>query len=821
MWRGGIMLRDVAYACRSLGRAPGLLTAVLVTLALGIGANAAVYSVVYTILLDPPPYHAPDRLSILWANMGAADLPRTQLAGPEVLDFQREATSLSGVAAIQGASAAITGGRAPEQVTLARTSPNFFDVLGVGVLAGRTFASTDGFPTPAPPVVLAWPLFQRRFGGDVSIIGQSLVLDGASVQIIGVLRPDFRLQFLAAARFASEPQVFQPITTDLAKGHRLIRPYHVIARLADDATRESAAVQMAAISAALARRDPIYHAARHTFHLAPMTAESTREVRPMLFALFAGVIVVLLVTCVNVGGLLLARAAGRQREIATLAALGADRARFARQFLVEGLIIAAAGAFAGLVTGMLVLRAIVALRPPGLDRLEQASLDPTVLGVVAAVAGVWGLLFALAPLAEVRRLNVSSCLGLQSRIAGRLRYRTRAALVVTQIVLGTILVVGAGLLLRSIDALYRVDAGFNLDTSALTFRVVWPAHRYATGDAVNAFDRELADRLRALPGVRQVGSISHIPFDTAGSLSGKYVTQAEDTPEGQAAARFADLRVVSPGVLEMLGAQLVAGRWFNDEDGRGGALVSIVDDKLAARAWPGQPAVGQRLRLPLEMDRRIGAHWTTVIGVVRHVRFRRLDAEVQEQAYVPARQTLRTGATAYVVRTESDPSSLAAAVTRVVSDLDPLLPPYDVRPLRTYVARAISARLFTVILASSFAFLALALAAVGLAGLVSYSVTSRVREFGVRLALGATSGGVQRLVLTEALLLVITGLGIGVLAATGASHAMRALLFSVSPLDAASYTGAIVLVAVVGLAASWWPARRAGRVNPVVALRAE
>jgi putative ABC transport system permease protein len=815
------MLRDAAYACRSLLRAPGLLAAVLATLALGIGANAAVYSVVHAILIEPPPYRAPDRLAILWANMGSAGLPRTRLAGPEVIDFQREATTLSGVAAMQPASVAITGGREPEQVTLARVTPNFFDILGVGVAAGRTFGSSDGFPAPSLPVVLAWPLFQRRFGGDEAVIGRELVLDGMPVEIVGVLPPEFRVPLPAAAGLTGEPQVFQPVATDLAKGHRLIRPYHVVARLADGATSEAAAAQMAAISAELARRDPIYHSARHTFYLAPLSSETTRDVRPMLLALLAGVVVVLVVTCLNVGGLLLARAAGRRREIATLVALGADRGRLARQFLIEGLIVAGAGALAGLATATLVLRAIVAVRPPSLDRLEHSAIDPTVLGVVAAMAGVWGLLFTLVPLAEFRRMSLNAGLGVQSRIAGRLRYRTRATLVVTQIVLGTILVVGAGLLLRSIDAVYRVDPGFDLDTHALTFRVVWPAHRYSTGNEVNAFDRALADRLRALPGVEAVGSISHMPFDPGGSMSGKYVTQAEDTPEGQAAARFADLRVVSPELLEMLGARLVSGRWFTEDDGRGGALVSIVDERLAARAWPGQPAVGQRLRLPLELDRRIGAHWTTVVGVVRHVRFRTLDAEVQEQAYVPARQTLRTGATAYVVRTRSDPSNLSAALSRAVSDLDALLPPYDVRPLRTYVEHAVSARRFTVLLASSFAFLALILAAVGLAGLMSYSVTSRAREFGVRLALGATPRGVQRLVLTEALLLVSTGITIGVLAATGAAQAIRALLFGVSPLDVTSYAGAMVLVVLAGLIASWWPARRAGQVNPVVALRAD
>jgi predicted permease len=818
---GAGLLQDAIYASRSLWRTPGLFAAITVTLALGIGANTAIYSIVHSVLIQQLPYHAPERLTLLFANMGAARLSRIRLAGPEVIDFQKGAPALSGVAAVQPASAAITGDGDPEQVRIARITPNFLDVLGVVVARGRGFSADDGPRSPVSSVIVSWLFFQRRFGGDAAAVGRRIALDGGPATVIGVLPEHFRFQLLSIGGFPDEPQIFQPFQTDLADGHRLIRPYNVVARIADGSTLEEASRQVAAVGAELARHDHVYRDAKHTFYLTPLAADSTRTIRPVLLGLLAAVLVVLLVSCVNVGGLLLARAAGRRREVATLVALGADRVRLARQFVIEGLLVAGAGALAGVVTGRAALRAIVALRPPTLDRLQYAAIDARVLGVVAAISCVWGLLFALAPLTEFARLTVSGNLQHSSRTTGRIRYRTRSALVVVQIALGTVLAISAGLLVRTVTALQRVDAGFDLESPALTFRVAWPAGRYPTRAQVNAFSRELEARLSALPHVRHAGAMTHLPFDTVSSWTGKYVTEARNTPAGIASAPFTDMRAVSPGLLPALGARLAAGRWFNEDDDWNGEPVSIVDEQLAARAWPGAPAVGQRLRVPYEIDRSVAAIWTTVVGVVRPIRYRTLDGEAEDQAYVPVRQVLREGPMAYVVRTDGDPRRLEKDVRAAVASLDPLLPAYDIRPLDTYVTRALSARTFTAVLTASFAFLALALVAVGLGGLVGYSVASRHREFGVRLALGATPARVRRRVLAEALLLVGTGVTLGIACATATANAIRTLLFGVEPLDAATYAGAVLLFCFIGLAASWWPARRASGVNPAEALRAE
>jgi predicted permease len=811
-------MNDVAYAFRSLVRAPGLLAAVIATLALGIGANTAVYSVIRTLLLQPPPYRAPERLALIYANMGVGGFPRGTLAGPEVVDFQAASTRLQSLAAISPASAALTGYGDPEQLQVGRVSWNFFDVLGVAAARGRTFAQEDGSPSPSPPVVISWPLFQRRFGGDPAIVGRRIVLNGTEVTVLGVLPPEFRLHFAADVRIRDDVQAFQPFPADLARGHRLLRYYRVVARLADGVTMDEAAHEVESISADLARRFPHYTPAKHSFYLVPLLSDSTRDTRSMLFALLGGVVVVLVAACVNVAGLLLARAAARRREVATLVALGADRLRLARQFVVEGLLIAGFGAVAGLAAGYLALRAIVALRPPGLDRLEQANIDTPVLIAIAAIASAWGVLFALAPLSEFARLNVGAGLQSLSPMAGRLRYRARAALVISQIAMGTTLVVTAGLLVRTVGALQRVDAGFDMGARALTFRLTLPAGRYPNSASVNAFSRELETRLSALPGVQQVGAISHLPFDEGANWASKYFP--EDSPQDLALARFADTRAVSPGTLRALGIQLVEGRWFSEDDHRESMPVVVVDERLAARAWPGGRAVGQRLHVPFLIDRQVATTWATVIGVVRHMRYRTPDAEVQEQVYFAYRQNLRDSV-AYVVRTDADPGLLAAGVRRVVASLDSLLPAYDVRPLESYVARAMSARRFTAVLISSFALLALTLAGVGLAGLASYSVASRQREFGIRLALGATPAKVRSTVLTEALVLVGAGVGLGLVGAGTAANGMRALLFGVAPADLASYAGAIVLLCVTGLAASWLPARRAMHVNPVEALRSE
>ena len=809
---------DVAYAARGLRRSPGLVFTIVVTLALGIGANAAVYSIVHALLFEPPPYEAPERLAFILARMGVAGSSRAVLAGPEVVDFQQNVTKLGSLAAIRPASAALTGHGDPEQLRVAHVSWNFFDVLGVGAARGRTFARDDGAPSPGPPAVISWPFFQRRFGGDASAIGRRIVLNDQLVTVVGVLPAGFRLQFRAEAGVADEPQVFQVFGMDLAQTHRLLRYYHVVGRLAPGATFDEAARDVESIAAELARQHSFYTVANHSFYLVPLLSDTTQPVRPMLLALLGGVVVVLFAACVNVAGLLLARAVARRREVATLLALGADRRRLSCQFVAEGLIIAAAGAAAGLVTGFVALRVIVALRPPGLDRLTEARIDTPVFLVVLGIACVWGVFFALAPLAEARRLSVAAGLQTLSPANGRLRYRTRSILVIAQIALGTALIVSASLLVRTMDALHNVDTGFETGARALTFRLALPASRYPDSGRTNAFSRELESRLAAIPGVERVGAISHLPFDTLGNWSSKYFP--EGPGQNLSVARLADTRAVTPNTLQTLGIQLIDGRWFTEDDDDDSRDVVVVDERLAARTWPGRRAVGQRIHVPFLKDRRVVTTWAIVVGVVRHMRYRTPDAEVQEQLYFPFRQNLRDPM-AYVVRTAFDPSSIAADVRRVVASLDPLLPTYEMTPLETYVSRAMSTRRFTAFLIGSFAFLALALAGVGLAGLVAYSVASRHREFGIRLALGATPGRVRGTVLSEGFLLVICGVGFGLVGAGVSAYSMRALLFGVTPSDLTSYVAAVLVLGATGLVASWWPARRAMRVNPVHALRAE
>lgn len=811
------LLHDAAYAGRSLVRSPGLLTAVVATLALGIGANAAVYSVVRTLLLQPPPYHAPDRLVLLWGNMGVAGVPRARLAGPEIVDFQGAATQLQSLAGIQTLSAAMTGDGDPEQLRVAHVTGNFFDVLGVRASHGRTFGTDDGRPSPAPPVVASWSFFQRRFGGDASAIGRRLVLNGAPVTLVGALPQEFRLHFPADAGIPDDVQLFQPFATDLARGHRLIRYYRAVGRIADGATIETASQEVESIGAALARRFPGYVTGKHTFFLTPLVADSAQAVRPMLLALLAGVIVVLLTACVNVAGLLLTRAAARRREVATLVALGADRGRLARQFVIEGLCIAAAGGLAGIATGTVVLRALIALRPAALDRLQYATIDAPVLLAVALASGVWGLIFALAPMAELSRFDARTGMQPLAMASGRIRQRRRSTLVVAQLALSTVLVVAAGLLVRTMDALYRVDTGFDVSARALTFRLALPAPRYPTSAEANAFSRELESRLRALPGVQHVGAISQLPFDD-GNLASKYFTENSD--RNLALARAADARYVSPGALAALGIQLVDGRWFTEDDDGQSTPVVVIDERLARMAWPDHPAIGQRLHLPLLIDREVRTMWTTVIGIVRHVRHRTPDAELQEQVYLTYRQNLRDPMS-YVVRTSGDPALLAAQVRAVVSDLDGLLPAYDVASLESRIERAMSGRRFTALLIGAFAFMAIALAAVGLAGLMTHSVASRRREFGIRMAMGSSPAALRSKVLAEALVLVAIGLVIGVGSAAVAGQLMRSLLFGVGPADPVSYGGAAAVMVGVGVMATWSQARRASGVNPAEALRAE
>jgi putative ABC transport system permease protein len=558
-----------------------------------------------------------------------------------------------------------------------------------------------------------------------------------------------------------------------------------------------------------------YGAAGRRYDTVGLQVDGTREIRPMLLALFGGVAILLAIACVNVAGLLIARAAARQKEITLRAALGASRARLLRQCLVEGLVLAGLGGVAGVVVGHAVLAGLLGARPPGLERMALARIDTAVLGFTALVTLGWGLILSIAPLAEVHRTDLARALQRDGwQTGGAVRRRARTALVVVQIALGTVLLVSAGLVARTFLELRRVDPGFRSD-GVMTFRLALPRSRYATPPAANDATRRLQEALAALPGARGAGAISHLPFDHLPNWGGPYLTEAGGDPT---VAPMADYRSVTPGLFGTLGARIVDGRDFDAHDGPGAPAVVIVDETLARRTWPGATAVGQRLAVDPRSTGDLST-WATVVGVVRHVRHRSLALEVREQVYFPQAQVLRNPL-AWVVRADGDADRLAPAARGAVAALDPRLPTYDVRPLAEYVSAARAAQRFTTLLAVAFASVALGLAVLGLYGVIAYSVARRRQEFGVRMAIGARASQVQAMVVGEGMGVVVRGLALGVPAAAAGAWLLRDQLFAVAPGDPATWATALGVLAAAALAASWRAARRATAASPMDVLRA-
>jgi putative ABC transport system permease protein len=817
--------RDVRFAWRGLRRAPGFTLVAVLTLALGIGANTAIFSVVRAMLITPLPFRDPSQLVFIWADLTVAGYPRAPLAAPEVKDLRDRSTLFSGFGAIWATTAALTGDGDPEQLRIGLVSTDFFSVLGADASLGRTFIADDEQQAQAPPraILLSWATFQRRFGGDASIVGRRILVNSQPNTVIGVLPAGFRLMMPPDASVPDDLQAYQvlnPIVyTRAPRGQHYLR---VVGRMRPGVTVAQARREIEGIAAQISREFVDYGAAGRVYTTVPLQADSVRQLRPVLLALFGGVAILLLIACVNVAGLLVARAAARRRETALRLSLGAGYVRLTRQCLVEGLLLAALGGAAGLLVGEWGLRFLLALRPQSLERLGRARIDPMVLAFTAGTAALWGVLFSLAPLAEVFRTSLTG--GLQQdgrRSGGGTHERTRSALVVLQIALSVVLLVGAALMTRSFIELQRVDPGFR-SAHVLSFRLALPGatldplNRNRSREAFNDFARRLQAGLGALPGVTGVGGVSHLPYDNLPNWGGPYIlTPGED----DTIAPMADNRAVTPGFFEAVGARLVEGRFFVDDDDLRAQPVVIVDDQLARRAWPGTSAIGKRLAVdPASTGHAV--YWATVVGVVHHLRHRSLLEDLGDQVYFAQRQITRNPM-AYIVRATGDPAALSAAVRQVVATLDPTLPVYDLRPLDDYVVSARAAQRFTTIIAGTFAAVALLLSAVGVYGVIAYAMTRRRYEFGVRMALGAQPGQVTSLVLREGARLTAAGLAAGLVSAGVAARLLENQLFAVSPRDAASYVSAAAAIAIVAIAACWLPARRASAISPLEAIRTE
>jgi predicted permease len=799
------LLIDLRHGWRSLWTAPALTSVIVVTLALGIGANTAIFSVVHAMLLQPLPYHGADRLVFIWldrsvtgATRTASGYPRGPMSGPDLRDLREGTRTFADFAGIWASGTiALTGEEGPEQLRAALVTTNFFQVLGTTSALGRTFRAEDSARGAEPTILLGWELFQRRFGGDPSIVGRKIQVNDDQVRVIGVMPKDFRLLLPPDSSVPDRLQAFAPFWSDLESGPRRNLFLRVIGRMRPGVSIAQAADDVSTMSRRLSRE----LGTDRSFTTVALHADDVRDIRGPLLALFAGVAILLTIACVNVSSLLIARAASRRKETALRLALGATRGRLVRQSLVEGLLLTLLGGAAGVCAGSAGLRVLLALTPESLSRLRSSRIDVAVFVFTLGISVLWGLLCSLAPLTELR---FGAAGPLVNRYSGRGAYRTRAGLVVVQVALSLVLLVSAGLLVRAFIYVVRVDPGFRTDRH-LTFRLLIPDRH-----PFDSFTRELHERLGAIPGVTGVGTISHLPYDDLPNWGLPYALEGPIPAD----APTADARAISTGLFEALGVDLEEGRLFSEDDRDPQHPVAIVDDMLARQLWPNHSALGRQLYT------RVGSERVLVVGVVRHLRVRSLVDNLMPQIFVPWPIAQRNP-TAYILRTDVDPSTVAAQARAAVTGLDPRLAIYDVRPLESYVDAARSSRQFTMLLAAAFAVSALALTCLGVYGVLAYAVAHRRQEFGVRRALGADAAQVRREVLREGLQFALTGCAAGLVAATGAGRLLQSQLYAVHPRDPITYGAALALLFMCATVACWIPAHRATSISPMDALRIE
>ncbi|HLF82557.1 MAG TPA: ABC transporter permease [Blastocatellia bacterium] len=817
------ILQDIRYGVRSLIKTPGFTAVAVILLALGIGANTAIFTVVNAVLLRPLPYPDSDHLVMLWETnprfqIGVDTLPVTH---GNFMDWREQNSVFEHVSALGAGRWNLTGAGEPDRISGASVSSNFFRLMGLEPKLGRAFRDDEERPGAGKVVVISHSLWQGRFGGEPGVIGKTMTLDGESYTVIGVAPEGF--QFPRANELpyfvgvATKTDLWRPMILgdDFVNKTRANHQLSVMAKLKPGVTRERAQSEMTAIAERLEQSYPDSNQGIGV-KVVPLNEQVVGNVRPALWVLMGAVALVLLIACANAANLLLARSSARQKEIAIRTALGASRGRIVRQLLTEALLLSMTSAVVGTLLSLWGIKAMLSLSRETLPRAYEISVDGRVLGFTVVIALLTSVIFGLTPALQASKINLTDSLkeGSRGLSGGQRLNHVRSVLVISEVALSLVLLIGAGLMIKSLASLLKVDPGFKPDNT-LTMQIALLGSKYPSANQQIAFFQDVTHRVETLPGVQSVGLISSAPL-SGGVYAGGFSIEGR-VATSEADDFVADRRMISPEYFNALGIPLLKGRGFTDRDDQTSTGVVVVSESWARRYLPSEDPIGKRIKLG---GRNSTRPWLSIVGIAGDVRDTALESDARPCVYIPYPQ-FPSSAMTLVVRAAFDPKLLISGIRDEVWAVDQDQPVTDVKTMDQYVAASVLPRRFNAMLLAVFASLALVLASVGIYGVMAYSVTQRTHEIGIRVALGAQSSHVIRLIVGRGMALVLTGIAIGIAGALALTRVMTSLLYGVSATDPLTFAGLSVMLAAVALLASYIPARRATKVDPMIALRCE
>ena len=808
-------LHELRYDIRSLLKHPGFTLIAVITLALGIGANTAVFSVVNAVLLRPLPYNDPARLVTIWEQSPQRDMYEMPVSLANLRDWQAQNSTFEQIAAYTFAELNLTGAGEPAGLLTVRTSANLFSLVGGETIVGRSFLPDEDQQGANRVVVLSHALWRSRFGGDPQLVGRAVTLNNQSHTVVGVMRPGFQFPvgFGYMGQLLNDPvDLYVPIAASDNQLRRGNFSFFAIGRLKPGVSIEQARADMTAIESRLEQQYPNTNTGIGV-SLVPTYEQTVKEIKPALLVLLGAVCFLLLIACANIANLMLARTASREKEIAIRSALGASRLRVLRLLLGESLLLSLAGGVLGLLLAVWGTHALIALAPENIPRLNEVGIDLFVFAFTLVVALITGIIFGLIPAIQSAKPDLNEALkegtrGTSTGVAGK---RTRNILVTVEVALSLVLLIGAGLMVKSFIRLQEVNLGFNPD-NLLTAGVSLSKARYTEGRQQAAFYQNAIQRLKSLPGVQDVATTTALPLTLSVSGSDFLIDGQPDPPEGQ--EMIINTSSVSPDYFRTLGIPMLKGREFSDRDNSDAPMAAVVNDELARVYFSNQDPIGKRI----SFDER--QTWISIVGVAGDVKRLGGDSTAKPEVYLSYLQAPATSMS-FVVRSSTDPSSLTNAMKTEIQSIDKDLPIDDARTMPQLLAEINSGRRFNMLLLGIFAGVALLLAIVGIYGVMSYTVAQRTHEIGIRVAIGAQKSDVFRMVIGHGMMLALAGIAVGLVAAYGVTRLMTTMLFGVEATDPVTFAGIAVLLAVVAFFACYIPGRRAAKVDPLVALRYE